>query len=367
MKRKVLIFVKIPPPVTGATLMNKLVTESKLLKEAFCIEYVKVSYSTAINEIGKLRWSKLKIFFKTLIILVKKLPLFRPDLVYFQISPDDLAFFRDAVFVFFIKIFRIKILYHIRGQGIKNRANNTIYYYSYKIVFNNTNVICLSEILVDDIKQFVNGKIFIVPNGQPDIQFPVLRLNNDLIEINLLFLSNLIKPKGVFDFIDSLEILNNQKISFKGTIVGNEGDISKKELLDYINNKKLQDKISYLGPKYDIEKHKILESSHIFVFPTYYSVEAFPGVILEAMKYSLPVIATKFAAIPDMISDNENGFLVPINSPNIIADKLKYLIKNRNIRIEMGNYSRRKYESNFTLGHFENNLKNAFNESLKYK
>ncbi|MDC0505936.1 glycosyltransferase, partial [Amylibacter sp.] len=50
------------------------------------------------------------------------------------------------------------------------------------------------------------------------------------------------------------------------------------------------------------------------VLPTTWHGEGYPGVIIEAFSIGLPVIATNFRAIPDLVKDNYNGFLVEQNN-----------------------------------------------------
>jgi len=50
-KKKVLLFLKLPPPLTGATLINQYVSESKLLKENFDIQTIRISYKNKIETI----------------------------------------------------------------------------------------------------------------------------------------------------------------------------------------------------------------------------------------------------------------------------------------------------------------------------
>ena len=56
-----------------------------------------------------------------------------------------------------------------------------------------------------------------------------------------------------------------------------------------------------------------------------------PLSILEAQYYGLTVIATKHAAIPDLIVDGKTGFFVDYYAPDQIAKKVEYLHNNRNL------------------------------------
>src|SRR5207249_2069253 len=65
----------------------------------------------------------------------------------------------------------------------------------------------------------------------------------------------------------------------------------------------------------------------VLIFPSLF--EGFGLVILEAMSRGLPVITTPNTAGPDIISDGEDGFIVPIRSSEAICEKLELLIRDR--------------------------------------
>jgi glycosyltransferase involved in cell wall biosynthesis len=361
-KMKVLLFIKTPPPITGATLMNKRVYDSGLLREAFNIRSICISYMKHRNEMGKWKFSKFFVFFNILFQLLYELIFYRPAMIYFQLSPHGFAFLRDLFFVSIMKIFHVRIVFHIRGKGITLKSNFAKRFYKY--CFRNEYIICLSLLLKSDIDDVYTGKVSIVPNGIPDSN-PEKKDNLPTeTKPKLLFLSNLIKSKGVLDYIEALSILCKKGVDFKGTIVGAEGDISEPEINQIIKNNNLQDKVHYLGPKYYNEKNRILFENDLFIFPTKMPWECFPGVILEAMQFGLPVISTTEGAIPEIIDDGVTGFVVEKSSPQQLAEKIEILIKNPQLRQEMGQAGRKKYEEKYTLRQFEENMKNVFTDVL---
>ena len=359
-KDKILFFIKTPPPITGATLMNERISHSSFFKNKYNIQTIKISYAKSIKDLGRINFFKIKMFFKNMFLLIKKIILFRPDLIYFQISTTGFSFVRDSFYVFIMKIFRIKIVFHVRSKGVARSANSFFIKYYYKLIFRNVYSICLSELMVADIKDVCNINPYVVYNGYPKKDLP----NRNKIKNNILFLSNLLFEKGIIDYLDALEIVRENKLKFSGTIVGEEGDVDKKELMKEIKNRNLEDYVNYLGPLYGDEKYNVYMEAEIFVFPTFYKVETFGGVVIEAMQSKLPVITTNIASLPLIVENEKTGFIVQKNNPEQIAKKIIYLINNEGMREIMGNNGYNKFLKYFTFEKYENNMHLIFNKIL---
>lgn len=93
--------------------------------------------------------------------------------------------------------------------------------------------------------------------------------------------------------------------------------------------------ISFLGERNDIDN--LLLNSDIFTLISNY--EAMPLSILEAMSFSLPIIASDVGGVRETIYDNYNGYLIPKNDKDILVEKFLEL-SSKNRRIIFGNRSR---------------------------
>ena len=112
----------------------------------------------------------------------------------------------------------------------------------------------------------------------------------------------------------------------------------------------------FYGKKYGAEKNPFFDIADIFVFPTFYSNECFPLVLLEAMQHSVPCISTNEGGIPSIIEDGVTGYLTEKHDHKALADKIEYLFLHPAERQQMGEAARRKYEAEFTLGKFEEGI-----------
>src|SRR5215203_4888258 len=86
--------------------------------------------------------------------------------------------------------------------------------------------------------------------------------------------------------------------------------------------------------------------------------------ILEAMQAGLPVIATNIGGIPDIITNNQQGFLVGVNDQRELSERIRVLIRNKSLRQEFGVNAKKKFYSNYTITHFYDGLNAIFNEVL---
>jgi glycosyltransferase involved in cell wall biosynthesis len=78
------------------------------------------------------------------------------------------------------------------------------------------------------------------------------------------------------------------------------------------------------------------------------------------MQFGLPVISTFEGSIPDIVINNETGFLVETQNAQMLAEKIAILLKDKDLRIEMGKKGYERFINNYTLNHFENSMNKTF-------
>ncbi len=361
---KVLFLGQFPPPVHGVSLMNSYLVNSESIKGNFNIDIINLHFENSLNELGKFSIAKvLKAFGYGFDILKKNLKE-KPALVYFTLVPSGFAFYRDAYYVFLLKLFNLNIVLHLHGKGVKDSiANSSIKQRIYTRVFNNTSVICLSEKVATDIDTVYKLKPFIVPNGiavQPYFNREVEKLGNTVLQI--LYLSNYTRSKGILVLIEALGILKSKGYIFNARFVGAPFDLTVEILKEHIRQHDLIAFAEIVGPRNGDEKWIEYKNADIFVFPTYF--EAFGLVTLEAMQYSLPVVSTLEGSIPDIIIDNETGFLVEKQNAQMLADKIAVLLNDKELRIAMGKKGYERFVNNYTLQHFESNINTTFHKII---
>jgi len=156
-----------------------------------------------------------------------------------------------------------------------------------------------------------------------------------------------------------LKLLMKSTSNFVCNVIGGDGDFTYEYLNKYVSSNNLQDHVNIVGKKTGIEKHKYLIFSDIMVLPSY--EDCLPTVLIEALKYSLPIISSNEGGITDIVHHNINGFISKRN-PMEINKYLKLLIKDRKLLNRMSKESRKIYKKKFTISLFEKSLINILNK-----
>lgn len=91
---------------------------------------------------------------------------------------------------------------------------------------------------------------------------------------------------------------------------------------------------------------RFIIASDILVHPSIN--EAFPMVILDAMAAGKPVIATDCGGVRESVADGDTGFMVPVNDPESLAEKIRLLAGDDRKRRSMGESGFRRFAENFS-------------------
>ena len=354
-----------PPPVHGAAMVGKYIHDSKIVNESFNCRFENMMLARSLEDIGKGGVKKIFDLISQLKRFKQALKEFRPDLIYITPNAAGGAFYKDFIIVQYLKYCIKKylnnnsqIVVHYHNKGVTDRQNKHIDDFLYKRFFKGLKVILLAKILYKDVSKYVSKEnTFICPNGIPETlsQEPSAERHNEVPQI--LFLSNLIISKGILVLLDALKILKEHSINFTCNIVGGEtNELSAAKFEDEIKKRKLEDSVFYAGRKYGIEKKPFFENADIFTFPTFYHNEAFPLVNIEAMEYKLPIISTNEGGIANMVENGVNGLICERQDAKSLANALKTLLLNKNLRLQYGENGYKKFKLEYTLHSFELNF-----------
>lgn len=96
------------------------------------------------------------------------------------------------------------------------------------------------------------------------------------------------------------------------------------------------ERVEFRGQLTSDEVPALLATADIFVFPTVWGTEGFGMVAAEAMACGVPVVASRIAAIPEVVLDGETGLLAEPGDPFDLASKLRLLLEDPGQRSRLG-------------------------------
>ncbi|MDP3899792.1 MAG: glycosyltransferase family 4 protein [bacterium] len=167
-------------------------------------------------------------------------------------------------------------------------------------------------------------------------------------------ISNLYKNKGLIFLVETTDLLL-KKTPLSTVIIGEGPD--RLEVEKIIKKKKLSNKVLLKG--YISDAFQLLLAFDIYVCSS--TKEGMPYAILEAMQAGLPIVSTNVGAIPEVIDDKKNGLLIEAKNPDLLAEKINYLIRHPDEMKRLGESAKEKVKQ-FSLEKMINETKNLYLE-----
>jgi len=363
---KILYLVQLPPPVHGVSTINFIAYGSEIINSGMKKILVEIKFSSELRSLRRFNLRKLLLWISLARKLQKILKKEKPDFAYFSIMLVGKGFWRDLLFVRILKKSGIRIVYHIHNRGIAQQSGSLMRRNLFRYVLGNAVVIHLSEELVSgelEPLSLQNSSLVAVPNGVPD-QFQSHSGDADGI-IHLLFLSNLFPAKGIYDLLEIMSLIRNERKDIRLKIAGVFLRNKYRKILEMkMESLELTELVTLVTPVNPKMKEQELDRADIFLFPSYFKQECFPLVILEAMMHELPIITSNIGAIPEMITNGKEGLLVEARNISEFANAVITLADNKQLRHKLGKAAREKYLNHYTEEHLENNIRKAFEEHL---
>lgn len=222
-------------------------------------------------------------------------------------------------------------------------------------------VISVSKAVQDNLHHLTSSKYtnsIIVHNGIPPIKCLTNKKENTLS----FYLFGRIKPeKGQWYLLEALKLIPKEELSgtqfnLVGSTVSGKENL-KKELKNHIKACKLEDFVKIKGFTNDISGE--MSKADVCLVPSLMK-DPFPTTVLEGMSAGRVVIATNTGGAQEAINHNKTGFIVPPNSPHILADTIRKVILDRRLMSQIGGNAKAAFDTKFTTKHFNKRWLSAF-------
>jgi glycosyltransferase involved in cell wall biosynthesis len=197
------------------------------------------------------------------------------------------------------------------------------------------------------------ARIVIIPNAVPapdaleqqGVRMPATAADaSGPRPVRLLFLGRLGVRKGVADLLTALARPELRSLAWEAELAG-DGDVMRFQ--QQAADLGIADRVCFPGWVGQQEVSRRLAVADVFVLPSYN--ENLPMAVLEALAHGVPVVTTPVGAIPEVIQDGHEGFLVAPGNTAQLAARLATLIQNGDLRWHMATAARETYARAFAI------------------
>jgi colanic acid/amylovoran biosynthesis glycosyltransferase len=261
------------------------------------------------------------------------------------------------------KTAKIPLFVHFLGFDASHEPTLNAYSALYQELFREAEgIIAVSKKMAGKIVELgcPTHKIVVTPCGP----------NDNFFKLNPTFTNNVFFGYG--RFVDKkapyLTVLAFKEVLKKHAdaklILGGEGELlhTCKSIAKAYG---IENNVTFPGILKPEEAMKLMETSLAFVQHSIVAdsgdSEGTPVAVVEASTAALPVIATWHAGIPDVIINNETGFLVNECDISAMATAMLQLIENKGLAKSMGLAGRKRIKNNFSMDHYISTLRNLIN------
>lgn len=159
--------------------------------------------------------------------------------------------------------------------------------------------------------------------------------------------SRLIRTKGVLEFCAAAEVLNREGVQAEFWLVGESDLINPAGVTaDELREVSERGAVQILGFQRNVPG--LMDQAHVVVLPSYYA-EGLPKVLIEAAASGRPVITTDMPGCREAVEPGLTGLVVPPRDPEALADAMRKLANNADLRQSMGLAGRHRAEQLFRI------------------
>jgi len=225
-----------------------------------------------------------------------------------------------------------------------------------KTLENAVAILCQVEYAKKCIPQCFNHKTSVLYNAIDTHAFKPHKGRNTSEHKIILYLAAVRKNKGADVLIRAMAVVKKKYPSCICHMVGRIADKSYFQgLIDSLGLSEVVFLCGRVGRKQSLQFY---HSADIYCLPSL--MDSSPNSLLEAMSCGLPVVSTEVMGIPELVTQDQNGLLVPPNNEQAIADALLQLLKDSNLRKRFGRNNRQKMVNYFDWKNYIEKLEKIY-------
>ncbi len=185
--------------------------------------------------------------------------------------------------------------------------------------------------------------------------------------VRVLTVTRLVEKKGIEFAIRAVAIAREQHPEIRYDIIG-DGPL-RASLEKLIAELRVSDIVTLHGAASNQAVREKMKQAHIFLLPSVTAQngdqEGTPVSLIEAQASGLPVVSTRHSGIPEVVLDNESGFLVAERDVKLLAEKLLLLVQNPRLCGQFGACGRKHVEAQFDVHRLNTELVRIYEQTVR--
>ena len=161
----------------------------------------------------------------------------------------------------------------------------------------------------------------------------------------VLYVGRLEPEKGVADLVEAMQLVAADDHGVRCVVAGSGSEHS--AINQQIKRAGLEQVVRLIGFQLDVAS--LINAADVFVLPSL--AEAFGLVLVEAMQFAKPVVATRSGGPAEIVVDGETGILIAPSRPHELAQAINKLLRDETLRQRMGLAGRERFAAQFTSRH----------------
>lgn len=357
---RVLVLAQTPPPLHGQAVMGGYLVSARW---RWCtLEHIRLDYSDSIEEVGR-RDPRKVLRLLRIVLRVWRARLRGPiDLLcYPPAGPHRVPVARDILTLLLVRWTARRVAFHFHAGGFDRVPSlvGAAFRPLVRMAYGAPDLAVVpAPALAGEIAWIHPRSVAAVPNGVPPL---IGRTRPPRRNHRMLYVGTLSEEKGVLDLVEAFRIL---KAEGRGAVLVLAGAPVSRSFARRLNERLdahgLRTCVELRGVVQGTDKEDEFASAGIFCFPTR-DVEAMPLVLLEAMRAGLPIVTTRWRAIPEIVRGA--AILVPPGDIQALASALGELLDRGDVRNALGAEALRIFASEFTLDRHLEAMEKAFRQA----
>jgi glycosyltransferase involved in cell wall biosynthesis len=292
------------------------------------------------------------------------------NLVHLNPSLDFKSFIRDGIFVLLAKMFRKAVVVFFRGWSKPFEARLERHgLWLARLLYGRADAfIVLSEEFRGKLKtwgfaQPIHREVTVTDDSfldEVDIR-RILVERQQSEKWNVLFLSRILRAKGIYETIEAVSLLQGQYPTIGLTVAGEGDEIE--GVKAFVRDRNIPNVIFTGYVRGDV-KRRLFESAHVFCLPTAHG-EGMPNSIAEAMAFGLPVVTRPVGGIVDFFKNEEHGYLAQSAQPTVLAGLIERLFVDRELYKKISLCNHQYAHAHFLASHAASRLERIYEDVIK--